>query len=197
MNIIFCFRYEGSTFGKPSTNNGCESYNAVIKQKYTLRNRLPLSAFLPKVEQMLKDWSEASIAQPFAVSTNICPESEVKAYQWTLNISRNDITHWFNQYYVVPSSEPTMTTATWLMLYRSSQWTSFDHFTLWQKSCWLVSPLVSCTCPIGLKQYTCKHSVGMPIILGNYQVSDRTRCEPLGKRRPKGRPKKVRTALFY
>ncbi|CAF0792096.1 unnamed protein product [Didymodactylos carnosus] len=37
--------YEGAAFGK-------QSMNAIIKQKYTLRNKLHLSAFLPKMEQM-------------------------------------------------------------------------------------------------------------------------------------------------
>ena len=89
-----------------------------------------------------------------------------------------------------------MSTSVWLNLYRSGQWTSFEEFVLWQKSCWLVSPLISCTCPIGLKEYTCKHSVGLAIIQGIYDVTDQTRCQPLGKRKGKGLRKKVRTALF-
>ncbi|CAF1063645.1 unnamed protein product [Didymodactylos carnosus] len=77
------FWYEGAAYGKPSTNNGCESMNAVIKQKYTLRNKLQLSAFLPKMEQMLQDWSEASISSPFALVTSISLEAELHAYKWS------------------------------------------------------------------------------------------------------------------
>ena len=81
----------------------------------------------------------------------------------------------------------------WHLLFTAQ---SYEEFVTWQISCWLVSPHTSCTCPIGLKQYKCKHSVGLAIIFNMYQVTDKTRREPLGKRKSKGRPKKVRTALF-
>jgi hypothetical protein len=68
---------------------------------------------------------------------------------------------------------------------------------VWQQSCWIVVPLESCTCPVGLKVYSCKHSVGLAIKFNLYQVSDQTRIQPLGKRKTKGRPKKVSTALSY
>ena len=197
INKFLFYRYEGSVFTKPSTNNGCESMNAIIKQKYTLRNRLHLSAFLQKVEQMLNDWSEASITTPVAPSSHISPDNEVRAHQWSLRTNRSEILHWLNAFYVVPSSNLSMTRLTWLNLYRSGQWTSFDEFALWQNSCWLVAPLVSCTCPIDLKEFTCKHSVGLAILQGIYDVTDKIRCEPLGKRKNKGRPKKVRTTLFH
>ena len=58
----------------PSTNNGCESLNAVIKKKYTMRNKLHLSSFLPKIEQMLYDWSTASSSNVF-----------VRAVPWEVN----------------------------------------------------------------------------------------------------------------
>ena len=146
---------------------------------------------------MLKDWSEESVAEPFALSPNISSDNEMKAYQWSTQVNRQEIFHWFNNYYIVPSSESAMTTSNWLMLYRSGQWKSFDEFVSWQKSCWLVCPLLSCTCPVWLKQYTCKHSVGLGMIFGSYEVSDQARLQPLGKRKSKGRPKKVRTALFF
>jgi hypothetical protein len=59
-----------------------------------------------------------------------------------------------------------------------------------------VSPLTSCTCAIGLKEYRCKHSVGLAILFNMYQITDKTRYKPLGKRKTPGRPKKVRTALL-
>ena len=49
------YRYEGAAFAKPLTNNECKSINAIIKQKYTLRNKLHLSAFLLKIQHMPKD----------------------------------------------------------------------------------------------------------------------------------------------
>ncbi len=82
-----------------------------------------------------------------------------------------------------------------LDIYISRRWLTFNDFLVWQQSCWLVIPLESCTYPIGLKVYSCEYSVGFLAILFNlFQVNDMTRIESLGKRRGKGRPKKVNTA---
>src|SRR5207249_344471 len=113
--------YEGAVFSKPSTNNGLESLNAIIKQKYTLRNKLHLSAFLPKVEAMLLDWSQASISTPFAIITDITSEMELQAYKWSLNVNQFDILFFYNNFYIVPSSKSVMSTSIWLDLYKSSQ----------------------------------------------------------------------------
>ena len=55
--------------------------NAIIKRTYTLRNKLCLSAFLPKIEQMLKDWYEGSVSLPFSNNTTIASDTELQAYQ--------------------------------------------------------------------------------------------------------------------
>ncbi|CAF3469772.1 unnamed protein product [Rotaria sp. Silwood1] len=189
--------YEGAAYGKPSTNNGLESLNGIIKQKYTLRNKLHLSAFLPKVEVMLSDWSQASITTPFATVTDITSEMELHAYQWSIKINQIDILFFFNNFYIVPSSKSVMPTSTWLDLYISNQWTSFDHYVAWKSSCWMVSPLGSCTCPVGLKQYRCKHAIGLAIMFNIYKIKDESRIIPLGKRKTPGRPKKIRTAYYH
>ena len=179
--FLLLFRYEGAAFAKPSTNNGLESLNGIIKQKYTLRNKLHLSTFLPKVETMLFDWSEANFASPFSTLTDITPDIELSAYKWSLNVNQSEILNWFNNYYIVPSSTTVLTTSMWLDIYKSSQWSSFDDYAAWKSSCWLVSPLTSCTYPIGLKEYRCKHSVGLAILFNMYKITDKTRYTPLGK----------------
>ena len=152
--------------------------NAIIKRTYTLPNKLHLSAFLPKIEQIPKDWPEESSSLPFSNNTTISFDTELPTYQWSINVNRGDIFHWFNTFYVVPSSTATITTARWLEQYHSSQWARVEEFTKWQTSCWLISPLTLCTCPIGLKQYTCKHLVGLDIIFNMHKVMDKTRCGP-------------------
>jgi hypothetical protein len=76
----------------------------------------------------------------------------------------------------------------------SRYWPTLNDFLMWQRYCWLVVPLTSCTCPFGLKVYSCKHTVGLAILFNLYRVSDKARVEPVGKRRRKGRPKKVNAA---
>ena len=170
--------------------------NAIIKQTYTLRNKLHLSVCLPKIEQMLKDWSEGSILLPFSNNTTISSDTELQAYQWSTNVNRGHILDWFNTFYVVPSSTATITTSRWLEQYHLSQWATFEEFTKWQTSCWLVSPFTSCTCLIGLKQCTCNYSVELGIIFNMYLVMDKTRCEPLSKRKGKRYPKKFVRLYF-
>ena len=85
--------------------------NAIITRTYTLCNKLHLSAFLPKIEQMLKDWSEGSISLPFSNTTTISSDTELQAYQWSINVNRGDTLHWFNTFYVVPSPTATITTS--------------------------------------------------------------------------------------
>ena len=164
--------------------------NAITKRIYTLRNKLYLSAFLPEIEQMLSDWSEGSISIPFSNHTTTSSDTELQAYQWSINVNYGDILHWFNTSYVVPSSTAIITTSRWLSQHHSNQWAPFEEFTKWQTSSWLVSPLTLYTCPIGRKQYTCKYSIELGIIFNMYQVMGKTRYEPLGKRKGKNYPKK-------
>ncbi len=104
--------------------------------------------------------------------------------------------HWYSNFYVyvVPSSNARISSSSWLDIYISRRWLTFNDFLVWQQSCWLVVPLQSCTCPIGLKVYSCKHSAGLAIPFNLFQVNDKTRVELLGKRRGKRRPKEVNTA---
>ena len=48
-----------------------------------------------------------------------------------------------------------------------------------------------------MKSYLCKHSVGLAILFKMYDIKEKTRAKVLGKRRGKGRSKKVKTALLF
>ena len=52
-----------------------------------------------------------------------------------------------------------------------------------------------CSCPIGLKNYTCKHSVGLAIRYFQKDIPLAAKTIPLGCKRAAGRPKKVGTAF--
>ena len=49
--------FEGATPGKPSTNNGLEGTNAIIKSQHTLRERLPVGKFLHSAVDVVEAWS--------------------------------------------------------------------------------------------------------------------------------------------
>ncbi|CAF4505018.1 unnamed protein product [Rotaria sp. Silwood2] len=72
--------YEGAACLAPSTNNGLELLNGRIKKDYTLRNRLPLSAFLKTAERMLTDWSKDSEEKPFQLHITYKDDLRLSAY---------------------------------------------------------------------------------------------------------------------
>ena len=136
-------RYEGSALNLPSTNNGCESFNAKVKRQYTMRKKLYLTSFLSKIELMLEEWSKHSEKSPFAVCTSITSSTEIDLYRWIKVIDHSVIYHWYNNFYVVPSSNTQISSPSWLDTSISCNWDTFDDFLVWQQSCWLVVPLES------------------------------------------------------
>ena len=122
---------------------------------------------------------------------------ELHAYKWSINVNQHDIIYFIDNFYIVQSSKCIISTSIWLHLYKSGQWISFDKYVARKTSCWMVSPHGSCTCPVGLKQYRCKHSIGLAIMFNVYKIKDESRIIPLGKRKTPGRPKKIRTAYYH
>ncbi|CAF3099369.1 unnamed protein product, partial [Rotaria sp. Silwood2] len=53
-----------------------------------------------------------------------------------------------------------MEPSAWLNAYYYRQWLTFNEFLEWQQSC---------TCPVGTKTYSCKHSVGLGILFNLYE----------------------------
>ena len=49
--------YEGYALGFPSTNNGLEAINAVVKRNHTFGERMPLNCFLDCSKKMIESWS--------------------------------------------------------------------------------------------------------------------------------------------
>ncbi|CAF4248012.1 unnamed protein product, partial [Rotaria sordida] len=57
-------------------------------------------------------------------------------------------------------------------------------------SCSRLLPPLFCTCRTGLKEYTCVHALGLLMLWGSQPMP-----QLIGKRKAKGRPKKVKLAL--
>ena len=49
--------FEGFSPKNPSTNNALESFNALIKKKYTLRERLPIQKFFEVIAKLINQQS--------------------------------------------------------------------------------------------------------------------------------------------
>ena len=145
---------------------------------------------------MLNDWSNNSLLNGFLTKPSISIDLELTSLKWSNNICQINIIHWFDNWYIVPSSNSLIPPVVWLQMYQSQQWSSFDNFIMWLRSCYIVAPLNSCTCPSGMKSYICKHSLGLAMLFKKYEIQDKTRAELLGKRRA-GRSKKVKSALSF
>ena len=79
--------YESAAPGKPSTNNGLEGTNAVIKAEHILKERLPEGQFLLCAMDVLETWSTkrnpTSInCVPFAHIHTSTSQEWTCAYQW-------------------------------------------------------------------------------------------------------------------
>lgn len=71
--------YEGAAIFTPSTNNGLESHNAVIKRSITLRRRLPMNEFLVTMKEMATNISKSFSNGQRVIATE--PEIKRETYE--------------------------------------------------------------------------------------------------------------------
>jgi len=81
--------YKVAALGFPSTNNGIEGANAVIKRNHTLRDRLlPVGQFIHKVVNILENWSDlrnpasANNVEFHGETTTISLKHWIEVYKW-------------------------------------------------------------------------------------------------------------------
>jgi len=60
---------------------------------------------------MLADWLEGSESSRFATATSVSLDTELNVYKWSLTINHSEILHWFNMFYVAPSSTTMINTS--------------------------------------------------------------------------------------
>jgi len=82
-------RWKLEEISSPSTNNGFEVTNAVIKCEHTLRERAPVVQFLNSLLKLVKKWSE--VRSPLSVNCipfhnilSISLSLWIAAYQWAM-----------------------------------------------------------------------------------------------------------------
>ncbi|CAF4547030.1 unnamed protein product, partial [Rotaria sp. Silwood2] len=166
--------YEGLQLYTPSTNDALEAINKTIKDDGTFRERLVLSRFLTIASNIVNNWSierdTSSInVKLFATEPTISLQLWTSSYQWAKLIK--DITT-FNQFKK-----------------------SFDIWCMEMEngSDWKTS---KCNCPAFLKNYICKHAVGMAIRLKYCKSPAAAKTVPIGEKRKRGRPANAKPALL-
>ncbi|CAF3873774.1 unnamed protein product [Rotaria sp. Silwood1] len=196
----------------PSTNNQLEATNKVIKDEHTFRERHTLSRFLTVASDIVNKWSMSrnqNQTDPVVFST----EPTIPLAKWTnayhfakssksvlqLQSKRKG----FIDYYI-PAGDVVNITKNEIQRYQRQQWTSFAQFKDLQFGIWKVTlPNIGsewkngfCNCPNFLKEYICKHVIGMAIGLKHCKPPSIAKDVPLGEKRKRGRPRKATQALL-
>lgn len=203
------FFFGGALVRAPSTNNALEATNGRIKTDFNLRRKLKMNDFKNKIQQ---------IVQTFSLEY----KDEIKKVEWTVPITDKlweisykwaksdkqiiaetdeetdpDLTH----YYMLSGEDNKLDDFKEdFETYKDKSWTSFDDFYKNAFQFWHVQirgddlATARCSCPVFLKEYTCKHLIGIGI--RKSLVFPPNRIKKLEKRStPRGRPKKTGPAL--
>jgi hypothetical protein len=207
--------FEGAAPGAPSTNNCLEATNNVIKKEWTLRDRLRLRDFMDTAFSKLHNWSTEHIpncpnTKVFSLTPTYSLALQTEAFQWAKSdaqLRRQQDTSRLGvvKFYVQPGNQHRLKDQD-LSTYDRQQitlpWRNFDSYVKAQSRLWYLEMTdddwekATCTCPIFLKQYVCKHILGIAIRLKMYSIPDVAKSVPIGEKRKRGRPALAKKALL-
>ena len=196
--------YEGVHKGSPSTNNGLESVNRVVKDVFTIRERLPLGQFFQQMLVIARNWSmDTGTRRRVAIVPTVGHGDLCDGHAF-VNSSKVlvDVGH----VVLVPAGEATEMDGGAVQAYledvMACNATDFDTLMALRKGIWCVHVGdrmqlgdMSCTCRCFLKKGKCKHVVGLGSIWGLVEITAAAKAQPLGQKRKRGRPTRVRPAL--
>jgi len=135
--------YEGIAVGHPSTNNGLEATNAVIKQEHTFRERLPVGQFFISLEDLLHKWSVARNPAPvncipFKDAPSISLFAWTTAFQWVMG--KKVVLEENNLYYVASEHMKEPLTKKLLSQFKNKEgkWKTFAEFKYWNYGVWTI-----------------------------------------------------------
>lgn len=204
--------YEGIVRGYPKTNNGLESINGTIKKEATFREKLPLRQFMQTMFDFIKGWSEDRNPEcPNFKRYSLIPTVNLgmakKGYEWAKannKIKFKKESENIKKFFVGANSSKVdgKEIDSYLNLNSKLSWIKFDTYIKCKEKIWVVLfnevewESSSCNCPIGKKEYICKHIIGIAINMKKFDPPESAKTDPLQKKRQVGRPKKVSKALI-
>lgn len=200
--------YEGYSFGNPSTNNCLEATNNNIKREHTLRQKLGFDDFFEVVTRgIVQGWSIDRRDNEKVISHQ--PTIDIKlwtaSYQWSINSSIKIMMKNDNRLIFIGSKnlkKPLkMALPRFTKLLKEKNWKSFDEYKNWTKVIHVLEKndndnTYRCSCAKHMKEYTCKHAVGVLLRLGMLEAPDTAKNVPIGEKRKRGRPGKAKAALI-
>ena len=203
--------YEGIDLRAPSTNNCLEATNRWIKTLGTFRERHVLGRFVEVCTDIVQSWSRQRNPQSannkhFIISPTYDLKLQTTAYNWIrqAKIRYRTIAN-RKLFFISPDGVPCLKDADVVSYLRQADrrdWRTWSSFQKHQSKLWLVTlgsetwETSTCTCPIFLKQYKCKHVYGIALHQKLVLVPDEAKSVPIGQKRKRGRPAQAKKALF-
>lgn len=194
--------YECYQEDTPANNCAMETFNRIVKDDHTLRERLEVGKFRVVLFNMIETWSITyDIGRKMINSTS--PELDLpmwtEAYQWakqpikiTSRRSENKIIYRCSASAVARIQPET-------------NWRSFDEFREKSFSYYdttFIHPISrdnwlqgTCDCRDYFKHYICKHVIGISLRLKCISPPPEAKTVPIGSKRKRGRPAKAKNAL--
>lgn len=179
----------------PTTDNALESFNDFLKKTVTLRQRLPLTQFFIQLEKAMNYWSSKL---EFITIPKISMSLWTTSCQWNKeNVKIKSKKLATEIHYNVPAKSASYPRND--SYFKSDNWDSFDDFKNRAFKLYLVKfpnseqnwMTGSCTCVMYLKQFVCKHLIGIATRNGWASPPMEAYQVPIGKTRGRGRPKKL------
>ncbi|CAF1507876.1 unnamed protein product [Adineta ricciae] len=199
--------YEGIQHLTPSTNNGLESSNRVIKDENTFRERLPLSRFKILTFEIVEKWSKSyeRNLKLFHDKQTVTLDIWTNSYQW-VKLNKSIVSKKLDDAieFHVPAGNELSISKNSIEIIKKMKWYSFDQYKIKAFSIWNVTlPMDEtkwmdgqCNCPGFFKKFICKHVVGLAIRLNYCKPPPAAKNIRIGEKRRRGRPSKATKALL-
>ena len=196
--------YEGVHRGSPSTNNGLEAVNGVIKRLFTFRECLPLSPWLRQMMHIAKNWSvDLGTRRVMCGSPEPTLAELTAAHQW---LSSGKVMTEHEGRLFVPAGDAHELGEGVVAAYTANVLAlaggDFDAMMALRRAVYHVDAKhrdnienVTCSCRMFIKRNLCKHVYGLGSFWGLVELPEAAKSLPIGLKRKRGRPCQAKRAL--
>lgn len=196
------FWYYGSVVGLPTTNNGIEGTNSLIKSQHTFRSRWPLKDFLKGLNTLVDNWSydknpSCPNYKPFSDIYLPSTSEWTSAFNWNmdqytiLEKREESVTSYFSLSKKLGRDESLLKIKSYME--KMYKWDSFEEFVSFRKGIVIVTENFStpgtftCNCMDFLKNNSCYHSIGFRIRKFPNIIPEEAKSIVVGAKLPRGR----------
>lgn len=194
--------YLGAAQRVPKTNNCLEAFNGRIKRDFTFNERTTIAVFKVKLFQMLRVLGGEYRDHVKQVGVEVRFEDALwlKGLEWARTKKQTIIEEGEDgcTIYFIRSGDINEISQADINNFKNPRQRSLDTLLPQIHSTYLVKigqnfPLSTCTCLSFLKEYKCKHIIGLGLRLKKIQIPER--IQRIEKSRRPGRPQSARPAL--